>query len=113
MGIEKSRKANIRFGILWIVAAAIMLLVQIHAANENYGLEGDEVFSYISATSMGGFKQICFLDDQTWYDGSYFADALTASGGGALQCPHGCRESGHGYAPAAVLYFPEFRLLCL
>lgn len=43
-------------------------------------MEGDEVFSYISSTSMGGFKGICYLDDQTWYEADYFQNALTATG---------------------------------
>ena len=56
-----------------------MISIFIFAGINNYGMEGDEVFSYISATSMGGFKGICYLDDQTWYDADYFKNALTAT----------------------------------
>lgn len=56
-----------------------MINIFIFAGINNYGMEGDEVFSYISATSMGGFKGICYLDDQTWYDADYFKNALTAT----------------------------------
>jgi hypothetical protein len=63
-----------------MITVLIIIVVCITAGKRTYGMEGDEVFSYISATSMGGFKQICFLDDQTWYDASYFENALTATG---------------------------------
>lgn len=43
-------------------------------------MEGDEVFSYISSTSLGGFKGICYLDDQTWYGNEYFSNALVTTG---------------------------------
>ena len=73
-------KKDWRFGILVCLSVIAVLAVNILAANKNYGLEGDEVFSYISATSMGGFHKICFLDDQTWYNADYFENALEATG---------------------------------
>lgn len=85
MILEKNKgKENFIFIFMVILAAVIMTMVYITAGQVNYGLEGDEVFSYISSTSEGGFKQICFLDDQTWYDSDYFVNALSARGGGTL-----------------------------
>lgn len=74
------KKKNYFFaaGIFW--AMVVIVTVNIIAGKNNYGMEGDEVFSYISANSMGGFKGICFLEDQTWYEADYFKDALTATG---------------------------------
>lgn len=64
-----------------ILAAVILVIsMSIIAGRTNYGLEGDEVFSYISSTSMGGFKGICYLDDQKWYEADYFRNAVTATG---------------------------------
>ena len=63
-----------------LVAAILVISINIIAGKTNYGLEGDEVFSYISSTSMGGFKGICYLDDQKWYDADYFRNAVTATG---------------------------------
>lgn len=68
------------FVLCALLVAAVTVLVSIVAGKNSYGMEGDEVFSYISANSMGGFKGICFLEDQTWYDAAYFTDALTATG---------------------------------
>ena len=74
-------KENKYLFILEILLAAILVIsINIAAAGINYGLEGDEVFSYISSTSMGGFKGICYLEDQTWYDADYFRNAVTATG---------------------------------
>lgn len=81
VGWNKSRRRkDCLFLFFIILAAGIMTAVYITAGRNNYGMEGDEVFSYISSTAMGGFKQICFLDDQTWYHAEYFKDALTATG---------------------------------
>ena len=77
--LDKKMKPYI-FGIFLIISITIIVAVSIMAGRNNYGMEGDEVFSYISATSMGGFKKVCFLEDQTWYDASYFSEALTATG---------------------------------
>lgn len=68
------------FPVLMILSILLVIVVSVAAGKNNYGMEGDEVFSYISSTAMGGFKQICFLEDQTWYDASYFENALTATG---------------------------------
>ncbi len=75
-----SRKKDIFFILFSLLTITIMISIYIIAGRKNYGLEGDEVFSYISSTSMGGFKQICFLKDQMWYDADYFSNALTATG---------------------------------
>ena len=53
-------KKDWRFGILVCLSVIAVLAVNILAANKNYGLEGDEVFSYISATSMGAFTRFVF-----------------------------------------------------
>ena len=62
------------------LALAVVIMTYVFATTINYGMEGDEVFSYIISTAMGGFKEICFLEDQTWYDADYFSNALTATG---------------------------------
>lgn len=69
-----------RFGILVCLIFGVLSVAYMMAALINYGMEGDEVFSYISSTSMGGYKGICYLEDQTWYDADYFRSALTADG---------------------------------
>ena len=74
------KRENFVFGGLAILAAILVVMMNVITAHHNDGMEGDEVFSYISATSMGGFKEVCFLDDQTWYPGEYFFNALTAEG---------------------------------
>lgn len=68
------------FALEILVAAVLVISINIIAGKRNYGLEGDEVFSYISSTSIGGFKGICYLDDQQWYDADYFRNAVTATG---------------------------------
>ena len=73
-------KKRCSFAVCALVAVIVTVMVCIAAGKSNYGLEGDEVFSFLSSSSKGGFKGICFLDDQTWYDADYFADALTATG---------------------------------
>lgn len=73
-------KKKFLLGIGILISCLLIVFVNIIAANHSYGLEGDEVFSYISATSLEGYKGICFLEDQTWYADSYFEDALTATG---------------------------------
>lgn len=74
------KKRDLPFVILVFSIFCILAVFYVIAAITNYGMEGDEVFSYISSTSEGGYKGICFLNDQTWYDGSYFQNALTATG---------------------------------
>lgn len=74
------KKKNCLFAIEILAAAFLIISVNIVAGKVNYGLEGDEVFSYISSTSMGGFKGICYLNDQQWYDADYFRSAVTATG---------------------------------
>lgn len=64
----------------FLSAFLLITVIYMIAALRNNGLEGDEVFSYISATSTGGFKTICYLEDQTWYDADYFRNAVTATG---------------------------------
>ncbi len=73
-------KSDFTFILLIFTIFCFLTASYVIAAITNYGMEGDEVFSYISSTSQGGYKGICFLDDQTWYEGSYFQDALTATG---------------------------------
>lgn len=78
--LKRISRNNLQFIILIFFIFCFLSVLYIFAASQNYGMEGDEVFSYISSTSMGGYKGICYLDDQTWYDGSYFQNALTATG---------------------------------
>ena len=73
-------KKRILFLLELLGVFILTIFVNIVAGIKNDGLEGDEVFSYISSTSMGGFKGICYLDDQTWYDADYFENAVTATG---------------------------------
>lgn len=74
-------KNKIGLNTIWIILSMIVItLVTIFAAMHNYGMGGDEVFSYISSTSMGGYKKVCYLKDQTWYDAQYFSNALTTTG---------------------------------
>ena len=77
---KKVKFAELRFYFVFLFIFCFMTIVYVNAAVKNYGMEGDEVFSYISSTSFGGYKGICFLDDQTWYEGTYFRDALIAEG---------------------------------
>lgn len=65
--------------LAFLTALLLISFVNIISAIQNDGMEGDEVFSYISATSTGGFKGICYLNDQTWYDADYFRNAVTAT----------------------------------
>ncbi|MDE6963369.1 MAG: hypothetical protein K2P30_07060 [Lachnospiraceae bacterium] len=66
-----------------IITVCILFTIglHIHAGICSYGFEGDEVFSYISSNSLGGFKGITYLTDQQWYDADYFYNALTATDG--------------------------------
>ena len=73
-------KKKIRFSLAAFLLFTLIIIEHIYAGMTSYGMEGDEVFSYLSATSMGGYKTVCWLDDQTWYPGSYFMDSLTATG---------------------------------
>ena len=77
--MQKRLKENL-FLLCAALASFLIIFMCIFAAFHNYGMEGDEVFSYISATSEGGFKKVCFLEDQTWYEAEYFRNALTATG---------------------------------
>ena len=77
---KRIRLAELRFYVAILSIFCFMAVVYAIAAATNYGMEGDEVFSYISSTSLGGYKGICFLEDQTWYEGTYFQDALIAEG---------------------------------
>ncbi len=77
---KKERMRKFLFIIVVLASFCFMAAFYIRAAVLNYGMEGDEVFSYISSTSLGGYKGICYLEDQTWYEGGYFRDALTAEG---------------------------------
>ena len=43
-----------RFGILVCLIFGVLSVAYMMAALINYGMEGDEAFSYISSTSMGG-----------------------------------------------------------
>lgn len=78
--LTKIWKSDFTFILLIFTIFCFLTASYVIAAITNYGMEGDEVFSYISSTSQGGYRGICFLDDQTWYEGSYFQDALTATG---------------------------------
>lgn len=78
--MKKTLKKAFPFWILIIASNIIIVLICIFTAKQNYSMAGDEVFSYMSSTSLGGFKKICFVDDQTWYEGSYYYHALTAEG---------------------------------
>ncbi len=73
---------RIRYLFLAEILFSVILLtgINIAAARINYGMEGDEVFSYISATSEGGFKGVCYLADRQWYDADYFRNAVIADG---------------------------------
>lgn len=75
-----SLKNVIFFATTVIFSFLLIIIINIVAAINNYGMEGDEVFTYISSTSMGGFKGICYLDDQTWYKDDYFSNALITTG---------------------------------
>jgi len=85
--MKKALMKNLPFGILIIALDLVIVLMCIFTEQMSYGMEGDEVFSYISSTSQGGFKGICFLDDQTWYEGSYFQNALSAEGSERFNIP--------------------------
>ncbi len=67
------------FGVMVVILGILITSICIYAGNRSAGLEGDEVFSYISATSNGGFKKVCFLEDQTLYEGQYFYNSLSAT----------------------------------
>ena len=73
-------KKNIRFTLAAILLFSLVIIENIYAGINNYGMEGDEVYSYLAATSMGGDRAVCLLEDQTWYPGNYFMDSLTATG---------------------------------
>lgn len=73
-------KKNINFCLTAILLFTLIIIENIYAGMTSYGMEGDEVYSYLAATSMGGDRAVCLLEDQTWYPGSYFMDSLTATG---------------------------------
>ncbi|MCM1134569.1 MAG: hypothetical protein NC400_03245 [Clostridium sp.] len=68
------------FCLMIIICIAFTVGLHIHAGMQSYGLEGDEVFSYLSSSSLGSFKGITYLTDQQWYEADYFSNALTAEG---------------------------------
>lgn len=53
---EKIRKSFL-FGISIVLSVFIIIAINVMAGENNYGMEGDEVFSYISSNSMGEFKK--------------------------------------------------------
>lgn len=75
-----AKKVNYLFILEFLAAMLVISFISITVAVKESGLEGDEVFSYISSTSIGGFKGICYLGDQTWYDAEYFKNAVTCTG---------------------------------
>lgn len=85
--MESTLKKNLFFGFLAVAFNVLILFMCIFTGRQSYGMEGDEVFSFISSTSQGGFKEVCFLDDQTWYEGSYFYNSLTAEGSERFNIP--------------------------
>ena len=85
--MKKTLTKNFPFWILVITLNIVIVLMCVLTARQNYGMAGDEIFSYMSSTSLGGFKKICFVDDQTWYDGSYYYHALSADGAERFNIP--------------------------
>ena len=85
--MKKTLTKNLPFWILVILFNIVIVFMCILTARQSYGMEGDEVFSFISSTAQGGIKGICFVDDQTWYDGSYYYNALVAEGSERFNIP--------------------------
>ncbi len=85
--MKKTLTKNLPFWILVILFNIVIVFMCILTARQSYGMEGDEVFSFISSTAQGGIKGICFVDDQTWYDGSYNYNALVAEGSERFNIP--------------------------
>lgn len=85
--MKKTLAKNYPFWILIIAFNIVIVLICTLTARQNFSMAGDEVFSYLSSTSLGGFKKICLVDDQTWYDGSYYYHALTAEGSERFNIP--------------------------
>lgn len=83
----KINKNTLSFRLLAMLAGVLIIFMSTTVGLKSYGLEGDELFCYISATSQGGWKGICFLDDQTWYDGDYFYQATVATGSERFNIP--------------------------
>lgn len=83
----KINKNTLSFRLLAMLAGVLVIFMSITVGLKSYGLEGDELFCYISATSQGGWKGICFLDDQTWYDGDYFYQSTVATGSERFNIP--------------------------
>ena len=74
--------------LISFVACVLIILMGLWAESHTYGMEGDEMFSFISSTSLGGFKGIGMsLEDQTWYDSDYFHEALIATGSERFNMP--------------------------
>lgn len=85
--MKKTLTKNFPFWILIIAFNIVIILMCILTARQNYGMEGDEIFSFVSSTSHGGIKGICFVDDQTWYDGSSYYHAMVAEGSERFNIP--------------------------
>lgn len=85
--MKKILTKNLSFWLLVIASNVLIITICILTEKQNYGMAGDEIFSYMSSTSLGGFKGICFVDDQTWHDGDYYYHALTAEGAERFNIP--------------------------
>lgn len=104
------RKENLIFGILAVIFGVLIIAMCVITGKQSYGMEGDELFCYISATSQGGWKGICYLDDQTWYEGSYFYDALTATGSERFNIPMVVANQAMDVHPP--LYYIFLNIVC-
>lgn len=105
-----ARENHLLFGILAAAAGLFLIFMCIFVGKKSYGLEGDELFCYISSTSMGGWKGICFLDDQTWYDGGYFYQATVATGEERFNIPMVFENQAMDTHPP--LYYVFLNLVC-
>lgn len=85
--MKKTLTKNLPFWILVLTLNIVVVFMRILTEKQNSGMAGDEIFSYMSSTSLGGFKEICFVDDQTWYEGSYYYHALSAEGSERFNIP--------------------------
>lgn len=74
------KRENLVFGGLAILAVILVVMMNVITARYNDGMEGNEVFSYISATSMGGFKESSLFGDVISmyknFDGQLFKGGL-------------------------------------
>lgn len=106
----KEKNNNLLFGALAIASGILIILMCIIVGKKSYGLEGDELFCYISSTSLGGWKGICFLDDQTWYDGDYFYQATVATDSERFNIPMVFENQTMDTHPP--LYYVFLNLIC-